>query len=80
MKPGKTKRQAMTTFNSEPLTVNGGHSERCANPFCQSDMTARTGKKSCCDRCRMDRYVLRRAKAMVAEVGIIEFYNRLEQV
>jgi hypothetical protein len=71
--------QAMTTFNSEPLTVNDGQFERCANPFCQSDMTPRTGKKSCCDRCRMDRYVLRRAKAMVKQVGIIEFNEMLER-
>jgi hypothetical protein len=41
-------------------------------------MTAKSGKKSCSDRCRMDRYVLRRAKAMIAEVGIIEFNEMLE--
>jgi hypothetical protein len=33
----------------------------------------------CCDRCRTDGYVLRRAKAMIAEVGIIEFNEMLER-
>lgn len=32
----------------------------------------------CSDRCRMDGYVLRRAKAMIAEVGIIQFNEMLE--
>ena len=71
--------QVARSFAVEPLTVNGGQSERCGNPFCKGPMTARSGKKSCCDRCRMDRYVLRRAKAMIAEVGIIEFNLFLER-
>lgn len=29
-------------------------------------------KLSCSNRCRLDRYVLRRAKAMLDEVGIVE--------
>lgn len=70
-------RQEARSFEDEPLTVNGGQSERCLNPFCKGPMTARTGKKFCRDRCRTDGYVLRRAKAMVAEVGIIEFNERL---
>ena len=72
-------RLSVASFNSEPLTVNGGQSERCGNPFCMGPMTARTGKKFCCDRCRTDGYVLRRAKAMIAEVGNIEFNSMLEK-
>ena len=30
-------------------------------------------KLVCSGRCRMDRYVLRRARAMLDEVGIVEF-------
>ena len=36
-------------------------------------------KKFCCDRCRMDGYVLRRATAMVGEVGIVEFNAILQK-
>jgi hypothetical protein len=34
----------------------------------------------CCDRCRMDGYVLRRAKAMIDEVGIVEFNAILDDL
>jgi hypothetical protein len=72
-------RQAMTSFNSEPLTVNGGQSERCFNPFCNAPMTARSGKTYCSDRCRTDGYVLRRAKAMIKQVGVITFFDRVSK-
>jgi hypothetical protein len=42
-------------------------------------MAGKHGKKSCSDRCRMDGYVLRRAKAMLAEVGVIQFHELLDQ-
>jgi hypothetical protein len=61
------------SFDSEPLTAKQGHSERCQNPFCSSPMESRKGKRACSDKCRMDRYVLRRAKQMMDEVGIVEF-------
>ena len=32
-----------------------------------------------CHRCRTDAYVLRRAKAMIDEVGIIEFFDRVSR-
>jgi hypothetical protein len=70
----------MRTLANKPLTVNNGQSERCANPFCKGDMTARRGKKYCSDRYRLDGYVLRRAKAMIHEVGIIEFNSRLQDL
>jgi hypothetical protein len=34
-------------------------------------------KKFCCDKCRTDGYVLRRARQMLKEAGIIEFFNAL---
>jgi hypothetical protein len=68
----------MTAFDTEPLTQSLGHSERCANPFCNHAVGAKG--RYCSDRCRMDGYVLRRAKALLHEVGLIEFYERLHQV
>jgi len=70
--------QEAQSFTSAPLTDNGGHSERCGNPFCQNAMKARTGKKFRGDRCRMDGYVLRRAKEMIDRVGIVKFNSILE--
>ena len=67
--------QEARSFDTQPLTENGGHSERCLNPFCKAEMTAKSGKKFCSDRCRMDGYVLRRAKAMMDEVGLVEFHG-----
>ena len=61
----------------QPLTEFQGHHERCSNPFCDAPMAAKSKhapvKLVCSDRCRMDRYVLRRARAMLEEVGIVEF-------
>ena len=65
------------------LSQSEGDSRTCANPFCSACMGAASpqGKhgRYCCDRCRTDGYVLRRAKAMIAEVGIIEFNEMLER-
>jgi hypothetical protein len=68
--------------HSEPLTAQHDSSERCSNPFCHghAPMGAKHGKRFCCDRCRMDGYVLRRAKAMLAEVGIVEFNRILNRI
>jgi len=61
------------------LTQSNGHSRACANPFCNSPMgeLSPQGKhgRYCSTRCRMDGYVLRRAKAMIAEVGVVEFFD-----
>jgi hypothetical protein len=60
--------------------VNPDSSERCANrPFCNSPVISRPGKKYCSDRCRLDGYVLRRAKAMLDEVGAVEFNAILQR-
>ncbi len=62
----------------EPLTDNGGHSERCGNPFCEAELTGRKGKKFCSDRCRLDAYVLRRAKKMIDRIAIPRFIALLK--
>ena len=71
------------TFASEALTEFQGYPERCSNPFCHAPMAVKNKhapvKLVCSGRCRMDRYVLRRAKAMVDEVGIVEFNAILQR-
>ena len=69
----------MQSCDSEPLTAEQSGFEPCANPFCKILMTVRSGKRFCSDRCRMDGYVLRRVKAMVDKVGIINFNSILER-
>lgn len=63
------------------LTQSNEHSRACANPFCNTPMGAISpqGKhgRYCCARCRLDGYVLRRAEAMMNEVGVIEFFDRI---
>jgi hypothetical protein len=71
------------SFDTTALTQSCGVSQRCANPFCKGAgvvMKTPRGKhgRYCSDPCRMDGYVLRRARAMMDEVGIIEFTRRLE--
>ena len=65
--------------DTEPLTAKYAASQQCSNPFCHAPtaMEPKRGKKSCCDRCRMDGYVLRRARAMLDEVGIIRLNMNL---
>jgi hypothetical protein len=62
---------ARVRFDNEPLTADHDTSQRCSNPFCHVPITAKQGNKFCSDRCRMDGYVLRRAKIMIDEVGIV---------
>ena len=69
------------TCTSDALTLRNGHSERCAKPLCNG--TARKSRKHgryCSDKCRMDGYALRRAKALLDQVGVIEFNRLLDQV
>ena len=73
-------RQEARSFDSEPLTANGGYSERCENPLCLSEMEPGRGKKWCSDRCKMEGYVLRRAKEIVDRVGIIKFNVIMERL
>lgn len=67
-------------FDNEPLTDNGGQSERCANPLCRKQMRARKGKKVCSDPCRMEVYVLRRAREMRNRLGIVKFNSMIDEV
>jgi len=70
-------RTDITSFDDKALTQSIEHSRACANPFCKAvvEIKSLRGKhgRYCSDRCRMDGYVLRRAKAMLSEVGIVEF-------
>jgi hypothetical protein len=71
------------TFDSKALTQSFGHSQPCANPFCKGVVIkSPRGKhgRYCSDRCRMDGYVLRCARAMLDEVGIVEFNEILQKV
>jgi hypothetical protein len=84
MKPvNPTAKVDAQSCGAQPLTEFQGHPERCSNPFCDAPMAAKNkhapAKLVCSDRCRMDRYVLRRAKAMVDEVGIVEFNAILQR-
>ena len=72
------------SFDNEPCTESDGHSQRCSNPFCNARMKDKNKhaavKRFCSDRCRLDGYVLRRAKAMVERVGIEEFESILQRI
>jgi predicted nucleic acid-binding Zn ribbon protein len=63
---------------SEPLTANFDSSEWCANrPFCKSAVMP--GKKYCSDRCSLDGHILRRAREMVDDIGIVELNAILQR-
>lgn len=84
MKPGDpTAKVDAQSCVSESLTESSGDSQRCSNPFCNAPMAAKSKhapvKLACSDRCRMDRYVLRRARAMMEEVGIVELNAILQR-
>ena len=68
------------SFDSKVLTQLNRHSQPCGNPFCEVVVEIKSPKgkhgRYCSDRCRLDGYVLRRAKAMLDHVGIVEF-NRI---
>ena len=70
------------TLAKTALTHGQNDSGRCANPFCdkQRDIKPR-GKhgRHCSPPCRMDGYALRRAKALLAKVGISTFHVLLDQ-
>ena len=66
------------------LTHIKNDSRRCVNPFCNAPMgeVSSQGKhrRYCSDRCRLDGYALRRAKALLNKVGIVRFHTLLEMV
>ena len=72
----------MQPCDTTALTQSCDASQRCANPFCKGAgvvVKSARGKhgRYCCDLCRMDGYVLRRAQAMLNEVGTVEFNQQL---
>ena len=69
-----------TTCAGDPLTAEKSAFWPCANPFCNTPTTVRTGKRYRSDHCRMDGYALKRAKALLAKVGIIRFHELLDQL
>jgi len=77
---------AMRSCDSEPLTTSSVESDRCQNPFCKSiieplpDGYRRTARRYCSDRCKLDGYALRRAKALLDKVGILRFHTLLDEI
>jgi hypothetical protein len=76
----------LQSCDSKPLTTSSGHLQACSNPFCKStidplaDGWRRTKRRYCSNPCKMDGYVLRRARAMMDEVGIIRLNIILQDV
>jgi hypothetical protein len=71
----------------QSLTTSSGHSDTCGNPFCNSIIEPlpdgchrRTARRYCSNPCKLDGYALRRAKALLQEVGIIRFHEFLRGV
>lgn len=65
------------------LTHTQNDFERCANPFCDKERKIKPRGKHgryCSPQCRMDVYMLKRAKAMLNRVGIVNFFSILEGV
>ena len=53
-----------------PLTASQGGSERCKNPLCDSGVMPSKWhpKKYCCDRCRIDGWILAKAGRLLAGI------------
>ena len=69
----------------QSLTTSSGHSDTCGNPFCKSvieplpDGHRRTARRYCSNPCKVDVYALRRARALLRKVGIIQFHVLLAE-
>jgi len=76
---------AARSFDLKSLTTSSGQSDACQNPFCKSvieplpDGWRRTKRRYCSNPCKLDGYALRRAKALLAKVGISTFHVLLDQ-
>ena len=70
----------------QSLTTSSGHSGKCGNPFCNSIIEPlpegyrRTARRYCSNRCKIDGYALRRAKALLNKVGITRFHELLDRL
>ena len=58
------------------VTTSSGHSQRCANPFCNAGIKPmnhgrwrRTKRRFCSDACKYDYHALRRVKAVLSVVS-----------
>jgi len=78
-------RQEARSFENEPLTTSNGQSGRCENPFCRSNIEPlpdgswrRTKRRWCSDKCKVDGYVIKRAREMLEQVGAVEFFKILK--
>jgi hypothetical protein len=75
--------QRPESFNIVALTESDGHFERCSNPVCNSPMHPKRKhapvKWYCSTKFRMDGYVLRRAREMIFQIGIVQFNVILEK-
>ena len=77
---------ALQSCATKSLTTSSGHSDACQNPFCKSVIEAlpdgwrRTKRRYCSNRCKLDGYALRRAKALLDRIGVVEFHALLDQV
>ena len=76
---------AARSLDIKSLTTSSGQSDTCQNPFCKSvieplpDGWRRTKRRYCSNRCKLDGYALRRVKALLNKVGIIEFHRLLDR-
>ena len=76
---------AARSFDIKSLTTSSEHSGACRKPFCKSvieplpDGWRRTKRRYCSNRCKLDGYALRRAKALLNKVGIVRFHELLDQ-
>jgi hypothetical protein len=70
-------------FARTALTQLNGHSQRGANPFCDTafEIKSPRGKhgRYCSARCRFDGYALRRAKTLLDKVGVVRFHVLLDE-
>ena len=70
---------------SQSLTTSSEQSYACGNPFCKAIIEPlpegyrRTARRYCSDRCKLDCYALRRVAAIISQVGLVRFYDRLDQ-
>ena len=71
-----------TTCARTALTQLNG--QRCGNPFCAGPLNIKSprGKhgRYCSAPCRMDGYALKRAKALLAKVGVIRFHELMDEL
>lgn len=67
-------------YRDQPLTAEFGDVQKpCASPICDRAVVPNgRGKKFCSDRCRLDGYVIRRAKTMIVQLGVSRFTDLLK--